>query len=106
MTKFTGRGLQIRCLTDDSLIVEGFLTSIVIFGVKETGGEAVGIKNRPLVLGYVSFSIHGKEPERFLNLAARDGFCLWDIQKKEDCHQARILGKNTGIYVFPPEKPR
>ncbi len=28
VTKFTGRGLQIRCLTDDSLIVEGFLTSI------------------------------------------------------------------------------
>ncbi len=45
------------------------------------------------VLGYVSFSIQGKEPERFLNLAARDGFCLWDIQKKEDCHQARIPRK-------------
>ncbi|MCI9575664.1 MAG: sporulation protein YqfD [Clostridiales bacterium] len=45
------------------------------------------------VFGYVSFSITGKGPERFLNLAARDGFCLWDIQKKEDCHQARITRK-------------
>ena len=28
VTKFTGRGLKIRCMTEDSLVVEGFLTDI------------------------------------------------------------------------------
>ncbi len=28
VTKFTGRGLRVRCMTGNSLIVEGFLTGI------------------------------------------------------------------------------
>lgn len=33
-------------------------------------------------LGYVTFSIRGREPERFLNFAARGNLCLWDMEKK------------------------
>lgn len=40
--------------------------------------------------GYVCFTIAGAAPERFLTLAAREGYVLWDIAKTGGVHQAKI----------------
>ena len=34
--------------------------------------------------GYVGFTVSGKYPERFLNITARKGVRLWDVQRKDD----------------------
>lgn len=41
-------------------------------------------------LGYVRFGIGGGSPERFLTLAAKEGYVLWDIVKTDTGHQAKI----------------
>ncbi len=41
-------------------------------------------------LGYVRFGIAGHSPERFLTLAAREGYVLWDIDKTDQGHQAKV----------------
>ena len=41
--------------------------------------------------GYVCFTIAGAAPERFLTLAAREGYVLWDIAKTGGVHQAKII---------------
>lgn len=41
-------------------------------------------------LGYVRFGIAGRSPERFLTLAAREGYVLWDIAKTDTGHQAKV----------------
>ena len=33
--------------------------------------------------GWVSFTVSGKYPERFLNITARKNIRLWDVQRKD-----------------------
>lgn len=37
-----------------------------------------------LIRGYVGFSVHGKYPERFLNITSRNGVRLWEVQRHGD----------------------
>ncbi len=56
-------------------------------------------------LGYVEFSIHGKEPERFLNRAARDHFHLWGI-RKETRDEKEILLACVRKKAYPLLRPQ
>ncbi len=49
------------------------------------------------IFGYFDFEIRGKFPERFLNLAVRNGLNLWNMRgEKEELHAAaKIADKNT-----------
>lgn len=46
------------------------------------------------VLGYVRFRAEGGSPERFLNLAARNGIMLWNIRSKDGVLHAATLARN------------
>ena len=49
------------------------------------------------IFGYFDFEIKGRFPERFLNLAVRNGLNLWNMKgEKEELHAtAKIADKNT-----------
>lgn len=36
------------------------------------------------LFGYVSFKVTGSFPERFINLIAKNGFCLWNVKNKNN----------------------
>lgn len=66
------------------------------------------------IFGYVRFRAVDGFPERFINLCARQGIILWDLQRKEGVLQAntslqhyqkiRPVAKKSGMHVRASEK--